>query len=200
MRAAARALLAVALLATACADAAQREAALESAPPETASASDAWAEDPQLLLLDAMQTGPRAVVDLLFAWDTAGLRREPAFAAALGQLWCFQPDAGCAGQETGWDFVIAVRGFQVEAEHTGGDSARFVVVFDEIGVIWPDGMEEPEPAPPQAISLRLIDGLWRVVGRESELAPHLSVDAIARYYRGVHPDSSVIVRWLHARE
>lgn len=195
---AATALVAAALLATACADAAPRPAALESVPPDSAATS--WAEDPQLLLLDAMQTGPRAVIDLLLAWDTAGLRREPAFAAALAQLWCFQRDAGCAGQETGWDFVIAVRGYQVEQEHTGADSARFVVVFDEIGVIWPDGMEAPEPAQPQGISLRLVDGLWRVVGRESELAPHLSVDAIARQYRGVHPDSAVIVRWLHARE
>lgn len=198
MRATATAL--AALLAAACADAAPRDAAPGSAAADSAPADVSWADDPQLQLLDAMQTGPREVVDLLLAWDTAGLRSDPAHAAALAQLWCFQPDADCAGEETGWDFVIAVRGFQVEPEHADADSARFAVVFDQIGVIWPDGMEEPEPARPQAITLRRIDGLWRVVGRASELPPHLAPDAIARQYRGVHPDSAVIVRWLNARE
>ena len=149
---------------------------------------------------DAMQTGARAALDLLLQWDTAGLRDEPAEAAALASLYCFLPAQGCLSEEPGFDHAIAVRGYMVEPLYEAPDSAAYTVVFDEIGVVWPDGLEESQTTEPQRLRFARMAGGWRLVEATPALQPHLSVDAIARRYRGVHPDSGVIARWLRDRE
>lgn len=146
----------------------------------------------------AMQAGARASLDLLLQWDTAGLRHEPAEDAALAELYCFLPAEGCLSEEPGWDHVVAVRGYQVEPLYETPDSAAYSVVFDEIGVVWPDGVEEPQGLEPPVVRFARVAGAWRLVGAPPQ-PPHLSAAAIARRYRGVQPDSGVIVRWLRER-
>jgi hypothetical protein len=75
-----------------------------------------------------------------------------------------------------------------------------VITFDEVGAVWPDRTQEPLGSPPEVLSLKRIDGRWRVVGVESQMPPHLSRDALLRTYRGVLPDSTVIARWLDERQ
>lgn len=149
---------------------------------------------------EAMQASARAALDLLLRWDTAGLRDEPAESAALSRLYCFLPEQGCLSEEPGFDHAIAVRGYMVEPLYETPDSAAYSVVFDEIGVVWPDGLEESQTTEPQRLRFARMAGGWRLVEATPALQPHLSVDAIARRYRGVHPDSGVIVRWLRDRE
>lgn len=149
---------------------------------------------------EAMQSSARAALDVLLQWDTAGLRDEPAESAALSGLYCLLPEQGCLSEEPGFDHAIAVRGYMVEPLYETPDSAAYSVVFDEIGVVWPDGLEEPTTTAPQLLRFARLAGVWRLVEATPALQPHLSVDAIARRYRGVHPDSGVIVRWLRDRE
>lgn len=187
----------------ACADASppQREVedvAATAAEPAAAEAETAEAADDRMRR--AMQTSARAALDLLLQWDTAGLRHAPAEDAALSALYCFLPEQGCLSEEPGWDHAIAVRGYMVEPRYETPDSATFEVVFDEIGVVWPDGMEEAQTIEPQVLRFMWMAGAWRLVEATPDLQPHLSVDAIARRYRGIHPDSGVIVRWLRDRE
>lgn len=175
--------------------------ALEASPAEDAMLAPAArsAEAAQQMRL-AMQTDARSALDLLLQWDTAGLRHEPAEGAALSALYCFLPDQGCLSEEPGWDHAIAVRGYIVEPLYETPDSAAYSVLFDEIGVVWPDGMEEAQTTEPQVLRFTRMAGEWRLVQATPVLPPHLSVDAIARRYRGIHPDSGVIVRWLRDRE
>ncbi|HSJ15041.1 MAG TPA: hypothetical protein VK939_11535 [Longimicrobiales bacterium] len=146
-----------------------------------------------------MRTSAAAVVALVLAWDTAGLRFERDYEDALRRIYCFDPANRCASEEPAWEELAVVDGYQVEPLHEGPDSARFQVIHDEIARVWPGGMEASAGSPPLTITLRRLDGGWRIVAIEPPLTPRLSRRALLRRYSGVAPDSAVLARWLRER-
>lgn len=181
----------------------------ESAPPDVDLTSDVGvaqptAESPTIApaaRLAVAQAGPpEDVVRLLFEWDTAGLRFEGPYADALSRLYCFEPEQNCRSDEPAWEFALIVDGYQLDPVLEGEDSAQYVVTFDEIGAAWPDSLADPLGTPPDTLSLKRMDGRWRIVAFSPELPPHLSPNGLLHRYRGLTPDSVVIARWLRDRE
>lgn len=159
------------------------------------------ANGPPAAWLEELQQGaPEDVARLLLQWDTAGLRFEGPYADALMALYCYQPEQQCRSDEPAWDFVLVVDGYTLDPVLETPDSAQYVITFDEVGAVWPDRTSEPIGSPPETLSLKRMDGRWRVVGLESQMPPHLSRSALLRTYRGVQPDSSVIANWLEERQ
>jgi hypothetical protein len=163
-------------------------------------ADAAQEQAPAAWLAEVQRGSPEDVVRLLLQWDTAGLRLEGLYADALMQLYCYLPEQQCRSDEPAWDFVLVVDGYLLDPVLEATDSAQYVVTFDEVGIVWPDGLEEPAGAALDTLSLKRMDGRWRVVGVTSQMPPHLSRHAVLRTYRGVQPDSAVIARWLEERE
>ena len=166
---------------------------------ETVSEAMGAADDPMALALDASLEGPGAVVDLLLGWDSAGLRSDARYDGAFGVLTCVDPARRCERDEPGFDHVVVVNGYRTEQTLASEDSAQFSVLFDEAGIVWQDGMEDPVGSPPLLLTVRRIDGYWRIVGSSASFAPRLSPDALLRQYSGLHPDSAVLAQWLAAR-
>jgi hypothetical protein len=157
------------------------------------------AEDAAARLAAAQAAGPEAVVRLLLEWDTAGLRYEAPFTDLLAGVYCFQPEQQCLNDEPYYDFAIVVTGYQLDPAFVGPDSAQFVALFDELGMAWPDALQDPPGSPPETLTVKLMAGRWRLVGTGSQFPPHLSPNGLLHRYRGIQPDSAVIARWLEDR-
>ena len=155
---------------------------------------------PAAQLAELQRGSPEDVVRLLLQWDTAGLRFDGPYADALAGLYCFQPEQGCVSDEPAWDFAVVVDGYTLDPVVVSADSAQYVATFDEVGAVWPDRLADPIGTPPETLSLRRMDGLWRIVGLGSQMPPHLSRNGVLRTYRGVEPDSAVVARWLEDRD
>lgn len=156
--------------------------------------------DPVTQLAELQRGAPEDVVRLMLQWDTAGLRFEDPYEDLLTRLYCYIPEQNCRSDEPAWDFAVVVTGFTLDPVLETGDSAQFVATFDELGAVWPDHTQGPLGMPPETLSLKRMDGLWRVVGLGSQMPPHLSPNGLLHKYRGVQPDSAVLARWLEDQE
>jgi hypothetical protein len=155
--------------------------------------------DPGAAAALAGRTSPAAVVALVLAWDTADLRYAPGYEEALQSLYCFEPAAGCRSEEPGWGELTVVDGYLVERVFESADSAQLVLIHDVLGTVWPGGFEATAGSPAVTVTLRRLDGGWRIIAFDPPLAPHLSRTALLRRYAGVVPDSQVLARWLRER-
>ena len=155
--------------------------------------------DPAAQLDEVQQGAAEDVVRLLLQWDTTGLRYEAPWADALAQLYCFIPEEQCRSDEPVYEFAVIVEGYTLDPVFLGEDSAQFVVIFDEVGALWPDRTADPLGTAPETLSLKRMAGRWRLVGPDAPMPEHLSRNGVLRRFRGVQPDSVVIERWLRER-
>lgn len=138
---------------------------------------------------------PERILSLLLQWDTAGLRFEDPRAEALDSVYCYLPEQDCLSPEPGWDRARIVRGYSFGPAYEDPDSAVFVIDFEGLGWAWSDGLEVDERTESETVWFKRIAGAWRIVGVESQMPPHLSVDAASRGYARTATDSAVLARW-----
>lgn len=138
---------------------------------------------------------PERILSLLLQWDTAGLRFEDPHAEALDSVYCYLPEQDCFSPEPGWDMARIVGGYRFGPTYEGPDSAVFVIDFEGLGWISSEGLEAEEGIDSETVWFKRIAGSWRIVGVESQMPPHPSIDAALRGYARTAEDSAMLARW-----
>jgi len=104
-----------------------------------------------------------------------------------GAALLLHPEEQCRSDEPVYEFAVIVEGYTLDPVFLGEDSAQFVVIFDEVGALWPDRMADPLGTAPETLSLKRMAGRWRLVGPDAPMPEHLSRNGVLRRFRACSP-------------
>lgn len=142
----------------------------------------------------AAREGPKAVVALLAAWDTAGkdlsAQAGTPYDNARQSLVCWVPGAQCETDEPGYDHVTIVSGYKIDSAIVISDTAHVVVAYDVVGESY--GGERPKPKGGQErwdVRLQRVSDKWRVISPESQKAPSISIGTALQVYAKTRSDT-----------
>jgi hypothetical protein len=146
----------------------------------------------------ATQKSPNAVIQLFMIWDLAGKRgshgQDKGYDQAYASVVCWIPKEQCQTDEPAYDAAAIIDGYTINDASLHGDSAVVEVVGSRIAEFDGTEIRQNKSSIRWIVTLRRLDGRWRIVSPESQRIPWVSIEAALQRYARTRSDTVALMQ------